>query len=179
MRFRLTYLAFLPFLILFVIGGCQNYVITTDLLQPLAPTSVCNIGDIIDELPMETEDAKKPSAEAIQKFKNRIAEEISKQEIFNPASSGVDTGFYEITGSILEYKKGSGVARFFIGFGVGNAAITTSLKLINVKTKEIVFSGNFKGSVSSWGESGDKMFERVAKDFAKALKKQNKTYLKK
>ena len=86
---------------------------------------------------------------------------------------------YVIEGSILQFKKGSGLVRALIGFGIGSAKVTTELKLIRrAKSPEeqdkVIFAGNFKQTVSDWLESGDKIFERVAKDFAKVLKKRMK-----
>jgi curli biogenesis system outer membrane secretion channel CsgG len=80
----------------------------------------------------------------------------------------------EVTGSILEYKKGSGWLRFFIGFGAGNAVVNTELRLVDASSGKLLFSGNFKQKVSGWGETGDATWKRIAKDFAKALEKQNK-----
>jgi N-acetylglucosamine kinase-like BadF-type ATPase len=45
------------------------------------------------------------------------------------------------------------------------------LRLQEVTTGRVVFAGNFTQTVSSWAEQGDVVYERVAKDFAKALKK--------
>lgn len=165
--------AALALLALLVSGCAKNYVITTNLEAPLARHSACSVGAIIDELPADTEASKKPSAEAIQKFKNRIQEQIYDQRVFDH-TNGSDSAVYEVTGSILEYAKGSGALRFFIGFGAGSAKITTNLKMTNTRTGQTIFAGNFKGEVSNWGDSGDKMFEQVAKAFAKELRKQQK-----
>ena len=76
---------------------------------------------------------------------------------------------YEVRGSILEYKRGSGFLRFMIGFGAGSAKVVTELSLVDLGDGGTVFSGNFEGTVGSWGESGEAMYKRVAKDFRKAL----------
>ena len=94
-------------------------------------------------------------------------------------SYGEPDAEYIVEGSVLEFKKGSGLVRFLIGFGAGNAKVTTELRLIKrsqspEEQDEIIFAGNFKRSVSDWTESGDKTFENVAKDFAKALQKRLK-----
>jgi len=76
-------------------------------------------------------------------------------------------------GTVLEYTKGSGVVRYLIGFGAGKAAVTMELKLVSVSTGQVLFSGNFRQQVGSWTESGDECWERIAKEFAKELEKQN------
>ena len=95
-----------------------------------------------------------------------------KQEIFGRISSGAESGDFEVTGSILDYKKGSGFLRFMFGMGIGAAKVTVSLRLKDMQQNKVIFDGNFIGAVSSGYESGDKMFENVAKSFAKAFKKQ-------
>ena len=69
------------------------------------------------------------------------------------------------------YKQGSGSMHLIFGSGAGKSAVTISLKLVKRSTKEIVFGGYFSGTVSSGFDKGDKVFETVATDFAKALEK--------
>lgn len=81
---------------------------------------------------------------------------------------------YTIVGSLLEYKKGSGVARFLIGFGAGNAKTTLSLKVVDNESGSVVFAASLSETISSGMEKGDKAYERIGKNFAKALKKEMK-----
>ena len=60
------------------------------------------------------------------------------------------------------------------GFGAGSAKITTALKLVDKKTGQKIFAGNFTGNVGSWMESGSRMYQIVANDFSQALKKELK-----
>jgi hypothetical protein len=158
-------------LILFLFSGCAQYVITQEIEKPIdRSTASCSIGAITDELPVDFDEADKPTLETIDEFKQELYDNLENEEIFLGVRRDLATADYEVTGSILDYKKGSGFLRFMFGF-VGEATITVELRLVNMKSNEIVFSGNFKGSVTGSFESGNDMFKRVSRDFAKALKK--------
>ena len=161
-------------------SGCShNFKITHDLEKPLATTSEWKVGEITVELPSDFEESKKPTEEHIEKLRSYIINEIEEKKIFSsPAFSG-STSRYEISGSILDFKRGSGFVRAMIGFGVGSAKVTAELKLVDTEANEVIFAGNFKQKVASWLESGDKSFERIAEDFAKQLQKQLKNLRKK
>ena len=169
---KLTF-AVLALAVLLVAGCSKPYVITTDLERPLAQTSSVSMGEIKDEFPADFDAAKKPTAEHIERFKAVIMTELGKEEIFS-TDPGADTATYEVQGSILDFKKGSGAVRFFIGFGLGDAKVTTALRLVDKRTNTVVYAGNFTGTVSSWAEGGEKVFDLTAKNFAKALKKKLK-----
>jgi hypothetical protein len=158
-----------------IFWGCtKSYVITDVLEEPISPQKTCIIGPITDELPMGTEEGEKPSLEDIQKFKKSLSEELEKREIVTLLYQSDLEPDYEVTGSILEYKKGSGFLRFLFGAMAGSAKVVTNLKLVNAETNDVLFAGNFTGSVTSWGETGEQMFKRVSKDFSKQLEKQIK-----
>jgi len=110
----------------------------------------------------------------LDEFRSFLKEALEKKNIFLSSYETTGKPNYEITGNILEYKRGSGAVRVLIGFGLGNAKITIEMKLRNIATGEIAFAGNFKQSVSSGYESGLEMYRRVAKDFAKELSNQQK-----
>jgi len=165
----------LSILMLLVISGCsKSYVITYDLEMPLAHPPTYVIGDIADELPLDMDEGNKPSIEDIDKLKGYLHEELAKRKELHLDPDGPEKATYVLVGSVVEYKKGSGVVRALFGFGLGSARATITLKLIDRETQEVVFGGNFNGSVSDWGEAGDKMFKRISKDFAKELEKQFK-----
>ncbi len=152
-------------------GGCaKNYVITTPLAGLLSQPAQFEVGEIADQLPADLEADKRPTAEDMAKFRTYIAEEIGKREIGFTEEYGGGAR-YEVTGSLLEYKRGSGTLRFFIGFGAGSAKVTTQLKLVDKTSGETLFAGNFTGTVTGWADSGDKMFRQVAADFSNELAK--------
>ena len=163
--------------LLVVAAGCANYKITTPLEQPLDTAAQWRIGEIRDALPPDMEVEDKPDAYQYTVLGDKIREQIEKKKIFGNLAYS-QPGQLEITGSIIEFKKGSGFLRFLIGFGAGNSVLTTELQVRNRESGAVLFSGNFKGVVSSWAESGEKCFDAVAKDFAKALQKQQKKLLK-
>ena len=161
------------------VGCTKNYMILHDLEQPLGNGIRCSVGDITDELPEDFAPEDKPTIENINSFRNRLIEELEKADIFDEVLYfEPNASTYEVTGSIIDYSKGSGTLRFFIGFGAGNSKVVINLEMKEVKTGNVVFSANFTGSVSSWAEKGDKCFEQVAKSFAKQLKKRQKKLLK-
>jgi uncharacterized protein DUF4410 len=163
-------------LVLLVLAGCaKTYLITQPLSQPLASTTTIGVGDIKDELPSDMPADKKPRAEDVRKLKRFLIEEIGDRRIAAVAMEDSSARGYEVRGSLLEYKRGSGAVRFFVGFGLGNAKATVSLKLVDTATGATVFGGNFYGQVSSWAEAGDQTFRKIAKNFAKELQKQLKT----
>ncbi|SYZ74807.1 hypothetical protein TRIP_C90435 [Candidatus Zixiibacteriota bacterium] len=156
-------------------AGCgKPYIITDELKQPLQPGSACNMGSITDELPSDFDPAKKPSAENIDKLKKYLSDALVKKKVFSSFWTNNDDCLYEINGGILDYEKGSSFLRFMFGSLAGSARITVTLRLVDKKTNVIIFSGNFNGKVSSWQEEGDQMFQRVASNFAKELKKEMK-----
>jgi hypothetical protein len=157
-----------------IIFGCANYKITHELEQPIDREGVCYIGEIHDELPLDFEEEDKPSLEKIDMFRDYLRIKLQERGIFRAVELMNPEGEYEITGGLLEFRKGSGVARFFIGFGAGNARLTTRLSLLDRNTGQVLFAGTFKQEVSSWMEEGDLIFQRAANDFAKALEKQLK-----
>ena len=162
---------FIALTMILLVGCTKRYVITDELSEQLPIASTVSVGEIVDELPIDMEEEKKPTIEHIEAFKAHLAEQIEKKEVFSASGIGTNLSEYELRGSIISYKKGSGFMRFLIGFGAGNSEVTIALQLVNRSTDEVVFGGNFKGSVGSYFDKGDKMFETVAKEFAKALKK--------
>jgi hypothetical protein len=156
------------------ISGCANYVITEDLAAPLEPQPRAVIGEFRDELPIDMDADKKPPLEDIDKLRSYIADELLKKEFFSAVSvSDPGGGQYEVTGAVIEYKKGSGVLRVLFGAFAGSGRLTTVVELRDKQTGTILFSGNFKGTVTHWADSGDSMFRQVAKDFAKSLRKES------
>lgn len=155
-------------------SGCAPYKITQPLEQPLKKPSNCSIGEIADMLPTDFDEDDKPTLEHIDRFKDYLRIELEKKGFFQNVQLMSPESEYQVTGGILDFKKGSGFVRFLGLFGAGNAKLTTTLKLQDRNTGETLFAGTFKQEVSSYLESGDKIFERVAQDFAKELGKQIK-----
>jgi hypothetical protein len=160
--------------ILGLAGGCAKYKITQPLEEVVPRMSGCRIGDITDQLLANFDEEKKPTLEHITKFKIYLKEELEKRDIFRILGSASSEAQYEVSGGILDFKQGSGIVRWLVGFGAGSAKVTVDLRLKDLKSGQVLFAGNFKQTVSSWMESGDKTFQRVASDFAKVLQKQIK-----
>lgn len=171
--FKILLAVFVP--VLFIILSCTPYVVTTKLEKPLDTPSNCSIGVIIDELPDGMDIENRPTLEEVDRLKDVLRGCLVEREVFSMIDSG---GEYEVRGSILEFRRGSGAVRFLIGFGAGNAKMVTSLELVDLRTEKVVFGGNFDAVVASGFESGDKIYRTIADNFAKALKKQNQKLIK-
>lgn len=165
---------------LIILGGCTKpYMITTELEKPLNSGSFCIIEDMKDELPIDFPEEKKPTREALDKFNDYLIQELEKTELFRSVAFTFPSEIkYRVSGSILDYKAGSGFLRFLFGMGIGSAKVIVSLKLQDVETGEIIFSGNFDGVVSHWADTGDKVYKQVAQNFAKTIKKKHKELIK-
>jgi len=157
------------FLILLTAGCAKQYRIVQDLERPVPTMSTCRIGTIIDELPVGFKDEDRPTAEEIAKFKGYLLDAMIDRDVLDMLDSGDSNAHYVIRGAIIDYKKGSGATRFFIGFGAGNAEVVVKLEFLDVTTNEVLFSANLTGKVSSGFESGDQMFKTVSANFSKAL----------
>lgn len=160
-----------------VVSCSPNYAILQDFETPPSSDETVCIGQIEDALSADVDVKDRPSAETIEKFRTVLADQLKRDEIFTVLPNATDPDCdanYEVTGKILKYNKGSGVARFLIGFGAGSSYLTVNLSIIDKSNNQQIFSGNFKAAVSSWLESGDTALRNVAKDFAKAIKASSK-----
>jgi hypothetical protein len=161
--------------ILVVATGCaKQYVV----LQPLdvalpAPVTIA-MGEVTDDLPIDTEPERRPRPEEIAKLERSIETEIAKRDLGNVTRKTESDALYEVQARFLEFDRGSGVARFFFGWGLGTARATVALRLVERSSGRTAFAGNFTATVSSWAESGDQIFRRIAHDFARELERQQK-----
>lgn len=158
--------------ILLCVGCTKTYLVTQPLETPLATPPTCSIGEFADGLPLDMPPEDKPDLEHIQKFREFIFNSLQKEGCVEVFEGDAQHGTYEVNGTILEFKRGSGFLRFLFGAFAGTGELTVFMQLVDVKTKDQVFAGNFTEKVTSYMESGDKTFERIAQKFAKELRKQ-------
>jgi hypothetical protein len=156
--------------LLLTTAGCANYRITQELTAPIPVASNCRVGSILDQLPPDAEPEDRPTEDELSNLRQRLDVELRKIDELQIVGPFSDSIAYEVTGGILSFRRGSGAVRFFIGFGLGNAEVVVELHLVDLSTGESVFSGNFKGTVSHWAETGDQVFQQIAKEFVKALR---------
>ncbi len=164
-------LPFATVALLMVLGCAKSYVVTRPLGQPLVSPIAIRVGEITDGLPTDMPQEQKPGAGDLEKFRKFLAEEIEQVKGVRIAEEPGDSLGYEVRGSLLEYARGSGALRFFVGFGAGAARATTALELVDRESGRVVFSANLRGDVTAW-ETGDEMFRKIAAGFARELEKQ-------
>lgn len=155
-----------------IVCGCATYKVTHELDRLIDKTGFCQVGEIEDELPAGFDEEDKPTFEQIDEFRRHLRNALEEKLIFPAVQLENPEAEYVVNGGIRDFKRGSGVLRFFGLFGAGNARVMVALRLEDRSTGEILFAGNFRKEVTSYAEKGDVMFERVAKDFAKVLEKQ-------
>lgn len=168
-RMKYTSLLLIIAVVILTAGCAKNYRIRYGLEQPLPAGATISVGEITDLLPIDMDENNKPTFEDVAKFRRVLSEELAKQDNLNFTSFA---GNLVVEGTILEWNKGSGVARAFLPFGIGKARLSIKLTLIDSQTKQILFGGNFDEVVTSYVESGDETFKRIAKNFVKQLCKQ-------
>ena len=165
---------------LFILSGCTKpYVITSELEKPLMTSSYCIIEDMKDELPADLAEEKKPTREVLDKFNDYLIDELQKTDLFGSVAYTFPSKIkYKVTGAILDYTAGSGFLRFMFGAWAGSSKVVVSLKLLDYETGEVLYAGNFKGIVTSWAETGDKVYKQVAHNFAQTIEKKHKKLIK-
>jgi hypothetical protein len=154
--------------------GCATYKITQPLDQIIDTAATWHIGEIKDGLPPDMDPDDRPQTHNLTVIKGYLKAELQKKDFFVEAGLP-QADELEVTGTLLEFNKGSAFLLFMFGglFG-GSPTITMELQLVNRATSEVLFSGNFKQTTTDWMESLDDCYERLAKDFAKALEKEEK-----
>ncbi|MEE8575626.1 MAG: DUF4410 domain-containing protein [candidate division Zixibacteria bacterium] len=170
-------MALLAAVLLLIVSGCaKHYVITQGLEEPINSQPTCYVDEIVDYLPVDTKVEDRPTTEDIDKLRGYIVERMQDEGVvsmLSEFSDELDSARYRVSGKIMAFKKGSGFLRYLIGFGAGSAKLTVALDLVDQKTDKIIYSGSFSEKISSGYESGAESFKRVAKNFAKALRKEN------
>lgn len=164
----------LCFLVISAIGCGKQYNVIQPLEEPLPRPAMVQVGSLMDQLPADTPDDKKPNLEDIAKFRDILLKHAIKSNLFVESDSNSQSPTYEIRGDLLEYKRGNGFLRFMFGMGIGSAKIRTHLDLVRSTDHAVVFGGDFYGYVGDGLVSGSDMFEQVSRNFADELKKQSK-----
>lgn len=167
-------LRFHPFLVALFAGlavgvGCTSqYAITHPIrIDANAPLILC-VAPIELALPLDTLESQKPRPEEVLQLEHFIQADLVRTGFtVRDRDSGRPVPF-RVEGSILEFRRGAGVVRFFVGFGLGNAKTVARLKLVEASTGRVVFAGNFTGIVSGWSY-GEDALRRVASMFAREL----------
>ena len=169
-------------ILLLSIGCSKKYVITTELSEAIEAKQNCLIGEIVNDLPIDLNPDKEFRDYYTFKLGAYLIEEINKKNIFSQIDYDNPEAKYIIEGNILDYNEGSGSVRYvnskmgifssIIGVDEGNAKLKVRLNVKNRESNIVIFEGIFDQTIKQWTESCDEAFKKVAKDFAKELKKQ-------
>ncbi len=158
--------------LLLAVGCAKNYKITQALQETYNTVGACEIGAVRDALPPDFDPDDKPTQEHMDKFQTYLINELNERRLFGEVSFKSERPTYRIDAALLDFAEGSGFLRFLFGAWAGSAKMTVHLELVDIENDEVIFAGNFSQTVTHYSESGDKIFERVAEDFAKELDEQ-------
>lgn len=155
-------------LLVVLVAGCANpYTIVRDLDAPVSEHATFSVVQITDNLPTTIDPGERPTQQQIDELRLEIASALEELDDFDWNRIGADDAAdYEIRGRLVDFAPGSGWVRFLIGFGAGTARITVVLELYSTWDDRVLFAGRYEAAVSSWAESGDVMYSRVAHAFA-------------
>jgi len=149
-------------------SGCATYKVTKELEAPIQH-SACKVSELTDVLPTSMDDEDRPTPAEIGHLETSIEQELTATGLFSAVGRYEDSSLYILNGTILAFRRGSGAVRFLIGFGLGDAKITVDLKLVERPSGSVIFAGNFSQTIGDWTEKGEKMYDKIARDFAKAI----------
>jgi len=96
-------------------SGCAKYVVTVPLENRLDIDATCRVGSITDELPMDMAEDEKPTLEEVMLFKTHLRNYLAELDFLKILKGEDKDTRYIVNGAIMEYRKGSGAARFFFG----------------------------------------------------------------
>ncbi len=178
MTSKRLFMLFSTALIFCGVTSCTPYKITLPLEKPINPPATCTLGEISDGLPMKMEESARPTLEEVNKLRAHLYNELNSVELFEMLADGDTSARYEVGGTIEHFKRGSGIARFLIGFGLGNAQLIVKLEMYDRLEKQYIFGGDFKAEVADWLTKGDEVFKRAGRDFARTFAKQQKKLIK-
>lgn len=152
--------------------GCATYKVTTPLSQMLDADAGWQIGEIRDALPSDMDPEDRPATYDFTLLRAFLTAELQKRNLFREVGlPAVDE--LEVTGTLLEFKRGNPLLGILGGIFGGAPTITMELQLVSQKTREVLFAGNFKQTTAVSSESLDDCYERLAIDFANALEKEH------
>jgi hypothetical protein len=177
MRQAIITISCLAAVAVFATIGCgPPGVVTQPLVISVPPASRCSIGEITDALPADVPDEKRPPAGDIAKFRKHLYKALQKKNLFTVNELEDSRGDLEVTGSILDYKRGSAFVRLITLGLAGKSKAVVALSLVDKNTDSVVFSVNRGWVIATAEHTGDYMFELIAKDFATALAYAIKNY---
>ena len=167
------------------------------VVTPLAerPTGSCSIvvGEMVDAVPPEAPSDERPRAAVLEKLREFLAgdlKDVGEKERIGITSmraakrnwpcearlGSSDTllapGNIALTGKVLAYRRGSRLARYFLGFGLGKSEVLVQLRLREPGRAQDLFVGHFRGEVGGGFAGGSEFgaLRAVSVNFAEWLR---------
>ena len=154
-------------LVLLVAACAPSYQVTEDLDQKLTP-GVCRIGEIEYDPGIQTVGTEPPPREPIHRLRQQLEFALEGTDLFTEVTLYEDSEDYVVRGTIREFIDQSGRINF-PGFSqTGTVLLSVHLELVDT-SGEVLFGGDFSQRVTSRYRVNELVYERVARDFARAL----------
>ena len=156
-------------------AGCSRQcVITQRFNVPSDAPLILNVAPIGLALPLDTREIAKPRPEELLKLEQFIRAELVRASLTMTPEARGRLVSYEVQGSVVAFKRGSGLVRFFGTFGLGTARTIAHLQIVELSTGQVVFAGNFAGVEAGW-RFGEEAFRQIAKMFVGSFVREMQT----
>jgi hypothetical protein len=153
-----------------VLACAPSYQVTEELNQVLVP-GACRIGTIEYDPGVVTVGPEPLPREPIHLLRQQLEFALEGTDLFTEVTLYEDSEDYVVRGVIREFSDQSGNLNF-PGFSrTGTVQVTVRLQLQDT-TGTVLFAGDFSQRVASRYGVNEIVFERLAGDFARALREQ-------
>lgn len=156
-------------------AGCSRQLVIT---QPFNVASeaplILNVAPIGLALPLDTRESAKPRPEELLRLQQLIHAELMRASLTTAPDDRGRSVTYEVQGSIVAFKRGNGLVRFFGAFGLGTARTIAHLRIVELSTGQVVFAGNFVGVVAGWS-FGERALHQIARMFVGSFVREMQT----
>ena len=159
-------------LLVLCIAGCGYSLRYTPTESPISGVEQLNVLEV-EQVTLGSEVTQQVSDVELAEIREAFVKDFSKHKLMPEVvdTTSAPHGVMVLRTSVAAWNPGSGAARFFIGFGVGNAKLTLHLKLVD-KEKQLVmgetdasfiYSGGMFGGGCNVGNMGKRMAQLVRK----------------
>jgi hypothetical protein len=114
--------------------------------------------------------------ELMKDVANQLYDTNKFKQVARPGEAPADPGapLLRLVGTVTEFKKGSQMKRYMIGFGAGKTKIVVHVKFIDAATGSVILERDVDGKVviGVLGGKSEGATNGVAKEIAKVVKKE-------